>query len=44
MNAKNLYHCTNLAETHSEYTKGDGKDSIAINSSIDNSSIDNQGK
>ena len=36
MNAKNLYHYTNLAETHSEYTKGDGKDSIAINSSIDN--------
>ena len=44
MNAKNLYHYTNLAKTHSEYTKGDGKDSIAINSSIDNSSIDNQGK
>jgi hypothetical protein len=36
MNAENLYHYTNFAETHSEYTKGDVKDTISINSSIDN--------
>lgn len=35
MNAKNLYHYTNRAETRSEYTKGDDKDSISIHFSID---------
>ena len=37
MNAKNLYHYTNLADyTNSEYTKDDVKGSISIDSSIDN--------
>jgi hypothetical protein len=36
MNGKNLYHYTNLAETHSEYTKGNVKDSISIHFLIDN--------
>jgi hypothetical protein len=36
MNAGNLCHYTNLAVTNSEYTKGDIKGSISIDSSIDN--------
>jgi rubrerythrin len=36
MNEENLYRYTDLTETHSEYTKGDVKDSVSIQSSIDN--------